>query len=595
MSTLSAPAYSQSRAGFLELSPGIRELIYLYVGVITNATVPLDSGSTEYRRPRTQDLRGPDLDWAPTSVLLRTCRLVYAEVSSLIYSANRFVTHDLHPLRKLSPSSLSSLTSLKIQIHSAPVRCLVNDNCNLLYMGYSGKALDSSSPHDAQILDEWAVTAFHVGAYIKEGKLELSVICDVEDGKAADLVVAPLRRWPLLAGCSIRLSNERNDLLYDLARTNARALMGVSDALPSTFHQYLQLPVELRLKVLEYTDLVTPWTHVTWNQQGFGVKTPNCCRAGLLHTNPWKVYTLGVPEPGKNDGLSDWICSNKEYRLFGHSWDWDHYACQFRPCQRETVWYSGTGCFCSAYHAAYTPSCNCWRPPRSLFMVSKQFREEAWFVFLSSNHFDLRCLDYSHPRYIRPISNFLVGLTSANMFQHVKSLRLDLRNARFDSPHTPSSESPETTAEAEWRCAATLISSKSNLRYLDIDTQRLHYDEALATWRDLKAEEIFSIVRQAVNMYLWPLDTVGPARGVQQLRVHVGDSRTLQEYTDIWYNIRLQHHPAPQDEAHLKLGWDYLSFCRSVSVTGNDGGISHWAEQVRIAGETGPYEGVYQD
>ncbi|KAI1352603.1 hypothetical protein F5Y01DRAFT_92576 [Xylaria sp. FL0043] len=596
MSTSSAPPYLQSRPGFLELSPGIRELIYLYVGVITDATVPLDGANTEYRRPRTLDLKGPDLDWAPTLALLRTCRLVYAEVSSLIYSANRFVTHDLRPLRNLSPSSLSSLTSLKIQIHCAPDRCLHHGHCNLLYLGYSGKPLDNSSPHDAEILDEWAATASHVGASIKESSLELSVICDVEDGKTADLVVAPLRRWPLLARCSIRLNSERNDFLHELACSSARALMGVSDALPSTFHQYLQLPVELRLKVLQYTDLVTPWTHVTWrHQKGFGVETPKCCRAGIFHMRFVKVYTPGAPEPGKNDGLSNWICSDKEYRPFGHSWDWNHYACQFRPCQRETVWYSGTGCFCSAYHAAYTPSCNCWRSPRSLFMVSKQFSEEAWFVFLSSNHFEFLGHGSSRPRDIRPISNFLVGMVSANKFQHVKSLKLDLQDTSFASPHTPSSMTPEITPQKEWRSAATLISSTSNLRYLDIDTEGVQHDAALAEWRNLKAEEIISIVRQAVNVHLWPLDTVGPAQGVQQLRVHVGYSRTSQENVDIWYNIRPQHHPAPQDEAHLKWGWNHLSFCRSIAVQGDDGAISHWTEQVLIAGEPDPYEGHYPE
>lgn len=253
--------------GFLGLTPTTRELIYLYAGIITNSTIPLDKeNSIELvtRRGMIEALRGPRHDWATTLALLRTCRPVYTEVLALIYSMNRFVTHDLCPLRNLTPSSLRSLSELKTHVHAKiggdERRCRPgHDYCGLLYSAYNtGKLLDSSNSADARIIEEWAVTAAHIGSNIQAGTLVLSLICDVENLETANLVLAPLHQWPQLARCSIRLSNWPNSVLSDLARATSRALMHSQDA--EVFPRYQGLPTELRLNILQYTDLVTPWT-----------------------------------------------------------------------------------------------------------------------------------------------------------------------------------------------------------------------------------------------------------------------------------------------------------------------------------------------
>ncbi|KAI0428497.1 hypothetical protein F5Y09DRAFT_357685 [Xylaria sp. FL1042] len=613
--TPDSPADSQPRASFLGLSPEARELIYLYAGVIVNKTVSMNRERlSEESKSRYDNLIGPSpLNWHYTLALLQTCRRVYAEVSSLIYSTNRFITRDLNPLRKLSPSSLSSLTSLKIQVRCIPHQYKNHPDCNLLYSNkdwdYGGKlgtrdvpyyseayyrarealereheAFDSCSPCDARLLDKWVATASHIGSHIKKGQLELSVICDVKDLKTADLVLAPLRQWPLLSRCSIRLSSVRNDVLYELARSTSRALMGFPDVPPSTFHRYLQLPPELRLNVLQYTDLVTPWTHVYWlHDEGFVAWMPKCCSE--------KLGKPPIPPgPDVNDGLSDWMWDVGAYRPFGHSIQLNHDACRFRPCKRDRVGFSGTGCFCSIYHAAYTPSCNCWRSPRNLFMVSKQFNEEAWFVFWSSNYFDFPC----QINFCGTIGDVLFNITSPNRFENVKSLKLNLLDYEFYCRHMPSSKSPEAIAQVEWRRFTSLISSRSNIRYLSIETTELHFEAGLINWRNLKAEEAFLIVRQAINTRLWPLDEAGPPRGVQLLRVHLGWSWISRDHLDVCYSIRPENRPVPDDFVEIYLVPDRVSFCRSIVVEGDDG-ISTWIEEVWIGDDPPPYDDYYED
>jgi hypothetical protein len=56
--------------------------------------------------------------------LLLSCRALYAETAALLYSANRFVisysaSGSLEPLRALSPTSLASITSLKIVLNES--------------------------------------------------------------------------------------------------------------------------------------------------------------------------------------------------------------------------------------------------------------------------------------------------------------------------------------------------------------------------------------------------------------------------------------------------------------------------------------------
>ncbi|KAI0517905.1 hypothetical protein F5B22DRAFT_600977 [Xylaria bambusicola] len=603
MSVASDQAQFIRRVGFLELVPRIRELVYLYAGVISNATVPFDKENSIEKRGRTKrvnELRGPHLDWTTTLALLQTCRLVYSEVSSLIYSTNRFVTHTLLPLRNLTSSTLHSLSVLKVHVHAGtcePDR----DYCDLLYSGYhTGEQLDSSIPADARILDEWEATASHIGGGIQAGKLELLLICDVKTIETANLVVEPLRRWPQLSRCSIRLCNRPDSVLSNLASTVSRTLMGSLDNnMPFMFPRYQELPLELRLKVLQYTDLVTPWTEVSWDPSlKYHVGSRACCTAG---TKSYPFYEFIDPESTAADCVSNWTVSNKDYRMFAHAWDPRHSICQFQPCKRMTIWYSGTGCFCKKYHAAYTPSCSCWQPPTRLFLVSKAFREEAAFTFFSSNHFNVRMGSGKDAGlHISRMSSFLTILSSANVFQYIKSLKIKfsvfINYLRPKSPLYSYSE-----AQAEWKRTIASISSNSNLRYLEIETDTIDCSTELSGWPNIHTEKFFEIARNSIDPKFWVLHGDGRPRGTRQLMVRMSWFLSPYQWANVYYNIRQEHEPLPLEEEYWgnkeHYGQTYrVSSCRSLVIE-EASSLAKWVEQIWVLGDeelvNDPYDGFY--
>ncbi len=92
---------------FLRLPPKIRRRIYLYLGVALWDGLPL-----------LFDLDGPPdpLEQVCFRGLLLSCRVLYAEASALLFSANRFIIHYSHR-RSLQPLE----TSLRRRLHRWPV------------------------------------------------------------------------------------------------------------------------------------------------------------------------------------------------------------------------------------------------------------------------------------------------------------------------------------------------------------------------------------------------------------------------------------------------------------------------------------------
>ncbi|KAI0187260.1 hypothetical protein F4808DRAFT_446532 [Astrocystis sublimbata] len=616
------------------LPANIRKRIYILAGAITDETIPLDRYCPlrNHLPFRASDLVGPPVDWAPTLALLKTCRLVYTEMASLIYSSNRFSTHDLRPLRKLTLASSRSLTALKIQVHSARFpSSLKSDHCNVLYMGYSSQDLDSSV--DRKTIDNWVWTATQFGTGVQAGKLDLWFICDVDDVETANLVLAPLRQWPVLRRCSIRLSNRKNQALRNLAYVTSRALMGLSDTPPPTFFPYSRLPTELRFKILQYTDLVTPWTLVQWLMcEGFSFKNGLCCRVRDLKYDPRhpRGFRPDAPQPdepgefvcgsdgasstsdGSVDsagpsGSSEYTIRQQVFRQNGNSHDWMHYECHFKKCQRYTSLYQGTGCFCSRYHAAYTPTCTCWQSPVSLFLVSKAFSREAMAVFLSSNHFQIfeapgisftKENPKAHERRARykdicPIVGFLEERRKAGLLHDIKSLSLNFSRTEFEISNIQSSRpSRPLKSQAEWRRAAELVSSDTNLRFLDISASRMKDFPELEGWRDFDQDAMFNMARRIIDTCIWPLTEAGPPRGVGQLRVHLHGmtyyKNNLSRELCMWYNIRTTYHRAPREAENCDVP-DYKVFSRGFEAS-KDGHVLKWVEQVWIAEELDRFE-----
>lgn len=176
-------------------------------------------------------------------------------------------------------------------------------------------------------------------------------------------IVEPMSLFPALRNCHIRLSRKFTPQLYQIARDTVLQARGIAKPLlpahisgtsapvkpekapfsePQVESRLLALPRELRFRILEYTDLITPWKEVDWCRY-----PSNRAKYTALH--PPCLHTEGVPcRPNLHHGCRFFNC-------------WEATEQQ----QRSTV-----GCFCRVRHSAASSTCVCWTPPSAVFLVS---------------------------------------------------------------------------------------------------------------------------------------------------------------------------------------------------------------------------------
>ena len=209
------------------------------------------------------------------------------------------------------------------------------------------------------LLSEWQIVAGHLSSFITPRNLDLSLVCDIDPRhkQAVDLansILVPLRLLPLLR-CHIRLSKTRDDRLSQVAQDAVLESCGIAAPYltpTSTRPTFLALPRELRLRILEFTDLVTPSREVWW------------CREASKYD--WQ--DLG--------GFSQ--CEDDTFVP----------PCEFLECwYRNAMDRSSFGCFCRRRHAVSSATCTCWVPPKSLFLVCWAIHQDAQLVFFSANRF----------------------------------------------------------------------------------------------------------------------------------------------------------------------------------------------------------------
>ncbi|KAI1077992.1 hypothetical protein F5B20DRAFT_249452 [Whalleya microplaca] len=497
--------------GLLDLPRGIRNNIYRQV-LLADEELQLDGKHL-----------GDGV--ADTHSLLLTCRTIYSEASSLLYSTNRFTTHRLQPLMDLSPSSLSSLTNLKITLHLTST----TDHPSCCRDGTGdNKPLDDAVPHNRALLSEWKSVASHISPYFRDRHLDFGFICDVSDYRTAEVALAPLRQFPILVACHIRLGSSISPRLQQLAHDVAVHLMGRPREWPiSSPFRFLDLPIEIRLSILEYTDLVTPSNHVRWSiEKGYQIEQPQC---------KGRCFQPESPSNTCHPSAHRWSRLHADCKPFPHS-DFrchgafpemckacKHYACQFQPCQREVrESIMATGCFCSRYHAAYSPLCSCWQPPTPLFLVSKAMTEDARRVFFSGNHIRVG-IDYAsegiplnglphHAPY-----QFFNTAVPASSLQYLRSLTLVFP---LENRWKNTDIGRNVQLHEGWERTIRRIRNEVHLRYLKIH-MKARYIPRTSRLVDIRN----------VTDNIWPLDTVGPMRGVDQLLFRIDEAQKRRRAT----------------------------------------------------------------
>jgi hypothetical protein len=166
---------------------------------------------------------------------------------------------------------------------------------------------------------------------------------------ATDAVLQPLGDHPgVLRRCELRLHHQaRNSQLRALACETATQAEGSNPAWRRSFRP-LDLPVEIRRHILEYTDLITPYNQFHWYASG-GFR--------VLFRRP---------------------------RCGGNKCDMDyHHGCRFVSCAQFSS--RMTGCICTRNRSAYSSACQCWTSPRSILLANRLLYKEAIRVLHSCN------------------------------------------------------------------------------------------------------------------------------------------------------------------------------------------------------------------
>lgn len=347
----------KSSSSFFKLPSDLRAKIYVQADLITDCDINFSNQAKHYypNYPRGFGLS--------LGNLLLICHSIHEEVIRLFYSRNRFFLRyqerqTLHPLQSLSKAAIAALTHLTVHLNAAS--CHAGGPCTNIHgvewaatQGHD-KSLVLSSSQDRMKLECWQAAANHIFSQAKPNNLRLYFVCDVADinvaaGKQA---VEPFRKAPTLADCAIRLGHRPNAALQKIAHeTTLRATARHTSHLGSPF-RFLDLPFELRRHILSFTDLITPLSEVYWN--------------------PSKGYHLQYVQ---------WRCSGDS--MFEQCPSHMHDGCQFRNCWQ----YANIGCFCRRYHSAYWAKCQCWAPPKTLFLVCQRMKKEAEAVFFENNQF----------------------------------------------------------------------------------------------------------------------------------------------------------------------------------------------------------------
>ena len=175
----------------------------------------------------------------------------------------------------------------------------------------------------------------------------------------ASRVTAPLRFIPQLRDCHIRLGKISDSILQQTARDGVLQACRIapypSKPSTATHATFTGLPCELRLRILEYTDLIVPNKEVTWSRQD-------------------QRYTISA----------------------------DVSLRQFFRCRDSRGPRSSVGCFCRRRHSAFSFMCKCWAPPGpTLFLICRTLCRDAELIFFSGNRFIIH--DYkSDPRWEAP-------------------------------------------------------------------------------------------------------------------------------------------------------------------------------------------------
>jgi hypothetical protein len=322
------------------------------------------------------------------------------EIFKTIYKSNHFricrgSPGGFAPFFQLPTDALCELGTLTVRLDGEPQETIKLDGdwARLKRLA----PLKLYSRHGKTAMKEWERLIQRLTECVRPSHLTLYLIVNVPDIKTAEAVLKPLGQLPTLKNCGIWLSSKSIPQFNRLIRTTIGRL-----TTPSLDHRnmptrtldqpfrYLDLPQELRCRILEYSDLISG-ADLEWKPSisSLGnIRDPRCScekyfghRFDHTHIEDCKTEYLEPSDVG--EFFTDWDIASISAE---HCFLCEHDSL-IKICKKTQAGF----CEC-IFHCTHSADSSSTVPTSrkgvpSLFLVSHQVREDAIPVFFRRNRF----------------------------------------------------------------------------------------------------------------------------------------------------------------------------------------------------------------
>ena len=402
--------------------------------------------------------------------LLYVSRLFHDEIVPLILGLNRFRVYyrndyySFSLLWRLSDKALACMRALHVRLNFWPCPRGHDDHpdhpCGLCRAQESDEPpVSVETDSGEKLLRGWQILCRRLSTRLTPGVLAFSFIADAQDLPTAKILCKALKRLPKLKECAIRLGRTPSHDINRLARKTAVKMLSGTQRVSSRFIPYSRLPKEIKLLILSYTNLTLLHSHASTFEENERINVMNS-------------------------------------KIFHSGW----------CCERCTSSYEQ--CCCPWKRAAFSATCTCRRIPSSLLSMSREMRQDAYEVLLSSN-----CISFSQGP--RKTLNYLMALPSFTLkyYRHIQFL---WENSEHITPWF------EAGLDLEWRELVQYMKTHLNLSNLRITVNcRDCHDVGLSS---LSIDETRYIFDTYVNMF----STLRALQGLKSFHVYLGWFRGLE-------------------------------------------------------------------
>ena len=289
------------------------------------------------------DCRSPPLNTAFRLV----SRQVNEEALDVIFGENKFVLRTSRPdvlegLLILGSKPLSRIRHLHIDLESPDET--------------TGLRLDGLG--DRTLIKTWETVSKVLASLVVPWRLDLTFTCTPADVSTATYLVDTLRRFPPLKHCSLSFGRFIDPSFRASVQELCLELSDIETRPPHSF-PFSRLPPELRLHVLEYTDLVV-----------------------------------------KSEDTANWTT---EFQIEDSRLCSQHSCCTYCCAMLYN-------CCCVTVPNAFSISCRCTPNPTSLLRVSRQMYSDASKILYRDNRFRLIGSSTTNMKFLKGLSSRVLEL-----------------------------------------------------------------------------------------------------------------------------------------------------------------------------------------